>query len=103
MIRQSGSLAPRLATLPQVGRELSALKLSPLSTKKGPAATGPSAKAKLNIVIKGELVGMRAQPDGVNFLRALVIDVGIEQLLGKDVALQQEGVVFFERIEGLVE
>ncbi len=54
------------------------------------------AVKELNVVIQGELVRMRAQPDGVGLVLALVVDERFEQLLGEDIALEQEGVVVLE-------
>ena len=39
---------------------------------------------------------MRAQANGIHFLGALVIDVGADQLLGEDIAIKEEGMVFFK-------
>ena len=57
----------------------------------------------LNIVVQGKLIGMRTQPNGIHFLRAFVVDVGAEQLFGEDVAFQQEGVIFVESVQGILE
>src|ERR1022692_4904043 len=40
----------------------------------------------LDVVIHLELVGMRTQAHGVHFLLALVVDVGVQHLLGENVA-----------------
>src|SRR5215813_15444832 len=57
----------------------------------------------LNIVIQGELVGMWAQAHRVHFLGSLVLDIGIEQVFSKDIAFEQEGVIFLQRIQSFVE
>lgn len=69
----------------------------------GNADLDDGAGQKLNVVIQRELVRMRAQANGVHFLRALVIDIRIEQFLGEDVALQEELVVPLQRIERIFE
>jgi hypothetical protein len=60
---------------------------------------GPDCGAQdSDIVIQRELIRMRTLADGLHFFRALVIDVGPQQLFRKHIALQQEGVVAFEGI-----
>ena len=46
---------------------------------------------------------MRAQPHLVNFAGALVGEMSVDDIRGKHVALQQEGVVGFESIERFLE
>src|ERR1035438_9594665 len=55
----------------------------------------------LDVVIQRELVGMRAQADRLRFVLAFVIDEGFDQLLGEDVAAQEEAVVVFQAAQGL--
>ena len=43
-----------------------------------------------DVVVQRELVGMRAQTDRVGLVLALVVDEGLDQFFGEDVALQQE-------------
>src|SRR5262245_16554855 len=43
----------------------------------------------LSVVVQVELVGMRAQPHGVDFARPLVIDPGLQHVTGEDIARQQ--------------
>src|SRR5262249_32021813 len=57
----------------------------------------------LDVVIERELIRMRTQPDGVDFLLALVPDPGADDVAGEDVALQQELMVLFEGIQRFVE
>lgn len=44
-------------------------------------------RLQLNVVIKHKLMWMWAQPYRVHFFRALVVDIGGDQLLGERVAL----------------
>src|SRR6266700_2378390 len=46
---------------------------------------------------------MWPQPNRVHFFRALVVNVGAEKLFGEDVAFEEEGVVFFQGIQGIFE
>src|SRR6476660_2914930 len=62
-----------------------------------------ASRPRLAVVIQRELVGMRAEPDRVEFLRPLPVDPGLDQIFGEDVALQQERVICFERVDGLFE
>src|SRR5262249_56798807 len=41
------------------------------------------------VVVQRELVRMRAQPDRVDLVRLLVVDPGLDHVLGEDVALAQ--------------
>src|SRR5215831_11664351 len=54
---------------------------------------------QLNVVIEHKLMRMWPQPHRVHFLRALVIDIGGDQLLGERVALEQELMIVLERIQ----
>ena len=54
---------------------------------------------QLNVVVKHKLVRMWPQPHRVHFLRALVVDIGGDQLLGERVALEQELMIVLERIQ----
>src|SRR5271167_2657341 len=53
----------------------------------------------LDVVIELELVRMGTQTHGVHFLLALVVDVGVQHLLGEDVALEQKLIVASQRIQ----
>jgi len=66
--------------------------------EKGPESSGPQCLGVkcLNIVIQRKLIRMRPQSHRVHFLRALVIDIGAEQFLGEDVALEQKPMVLFQ-------
>src|ERR1039458_8533989 len=57
----------------------------------------------LNVVIQGELVGMRPQAHGLRLVLAFVIDEGLDQLFGEDIAAHEEGVVVFQATERLIE
>ncbi len=53
----------------------------------------------LDVEVEGELPGMRAQPDGIHLVLPLVLDPGLDQVRGEDVALQQKVVVLLERVQ----
>lgn len=44
----------------------------------------------LNVEVEGELPGVRAQADGINLVFPLVVDPGINGILGEDVPLQEK-------------
>ena len=54
-----------------------------------------------NIVVQAELVRMRTEPHGVDFLFPLVFDPGRDHVVGEDVAAEQELVVLLQGIEQL--
>src|ERR1035441_9865974 len=69
------------------------------------SAPSPDSSAGLiylYVVIHEELVGMRAQADGVVFL-PLGADPHFDEVFGEDVALEQEGVVLLQAIERLAQ
>ena len=51
-----------------------------------PERLRPSPWTSLDVVIKMELVGMRAQPDGIDLLVPLVTKPGFNHVLGEDIA-----------------
>src|SRR5262245_54455075 len=51
-----------------------------------PSRMESSQGTGLNIVIEMELVGMRAQPDGVDLLVPFVIEPSFDHVLGEDIA-----------------
>ncbi len=55
----------------------------------------------LQIVVQDELVRVGPKPDRVHFFRPLVPEPGLDDVLGEDVALQEELVIPLERIERL--
>src|SRR5581483_6461907 len=57
----------------------------------------------LDVVVEVELPGVRAEADGVDLPGALVLDPGIDDVLGEDVAGQHELVVGFQGREGGLE
>src|SRR5712671_4132477 len=57
----------------------------------------------LNVVVQSELERMRTQADRVHFLLALVLDVGLDQLFGEDIALEHEGMVLLQAVERFIE
>src|SRR5580700_6104403 len=52
--------------------------------------------ATSHVVIQLELVRMRPEADRIHFLRLLPLDPRLDQILGEDVTLQQEGVIGLE-------
>src|SRR6185295_15932229 len=65
--------------------------------------TGAVDAKRLDVVVEGELVRMRAQPDGVHLVLPLVVDPGLDQVRGEHVPLQQEVVVLLEVVQHDVE
>src|ERR1700716_4711414 len=57
----------------------------------------------LDIVIEMKLVGMGAQPDGIDLLFSLVVEPGFDHVAGEHIAAQQERVIAFERVKRLVQ
>ena len=56
----------------------------------------------LNVVVEREFVGVRAKAYSVRFTLTFVIDEGLDQLLGKHVAFQQECVIVFQAAQGFL-
>ncbi len=54
-------------------------------------------------MVEEELVGVRPDLDDFRFVLALIVDPGVDQLLAKDIALQEEVVIAFESREYLRE
>src|SRR5262249_54869410 len=54
---------------------------------------------QLDIVVQRKFIGVRTQTHGIYFLSPLVLDVRRQQVLGEDVALEQELVVAFQSIK----
>src|SRR5258705_10436030 len=65
--------------------------------------TGAVDAKRLDVVVEGELVRMRAQPDGVHLVLPLVVDPGLDQARGEHVPLQQEVVILLEAVQPDVE
>ena len=63
-------------------------------------ARGPSDQA-LRVVVERELVGVGAQPHLVDLLAPLVVQPGLYQVRGEDIALQQELVVLLQGVQDL--
>ena len=59
-------------------------------------------RRSLDIEIHMIFPGMRTHANGVYFLGALVIDPGVQHVLGKYVAFEQEVVVLFQGQEALI-
>src|SRR4029077_780047 len=70
---------------------------------KGSRTLAPAARERLVVEVEGELVRVRAQPEGVHLVLALVVDPGRDDVRGEHVPLEQEGVVTLERLTRLVE
>src|SRR5205085_7715008 len=66
-------------------------------------ASSSSTATLLGVEVEGELRRMRAEPDEVDLVLALVVDPGADQLVAEDAALRQELVIGFERVERLAE
>ena len=62
-------------------------------TARAPRGRVRYAVARLGVVVQLELVRMRPQADRVDLFRHLAVDPGLDQVLGEDVALEQEVVV----------
>src|SRR6187399_1726291 len=60
------------------------------------------APLELHVVVKEELVRMRAQADGV-VLFALTADPHVQKVCGEDVTLKQERIILFQVIERFLE
>src|SRR6185295_4091824 len=58
---------------------------------------------RLRVVVERELVRMRTEPDGAHFVRHLVLDPGLDHVLGEDVALHEEVVILLQVLEGFLE
>src|SRR5919106_242859 len=74
--------------------------------RRPPAARdGRRARAlrDLHVVVQRELPRVGAQADGIDLLLALVLDPGLDQVLGEHVALEQELVVLLKGVEGVAE
>src|SRR5258705_279169 len=68
------------------------------------AHRGPSKlEEDLDVVVEGELVGMRTQPDGIHLILPLVVDPRLDQVGGEDIALEEEGVILLQVVEDDVE
>src|SRR5438445_219201 len=50
----------------------------------------------LNVVIQGELVGMRPQAHSVGLVFSLISDKSFEQFFAENVAFKQESMILFE-------
>ena len=55
---------------------------------------GKKTALSLNVIIQGKLIRHRPQADGVEFIVGLVFDPLLDDVLGEDIALKKEGVVF---------
>src|SRR5213596_671434 len=57
----------------------------------------------LQVVGQGELVRVRTQPHGVELVDPLVLDPGVDHVLGEHTALEQPLVVALERVQDFLE
>src|SRR5581483_8363141 len=64
-------------------------------------ATWPCRERFLDVVVEGELVGMRAQRYLLVLLIRLVVNIGLDQVGREDSALEQELVILFQRAQCL--
>src|SRR2546422_776174 len=62
-----------------------------------------SPRCESNVEVQGELVGMRAQPDGIDLVLPLVVDPGLDDVGREDVALEQPVVRLLQIVEHDVE
>jgi hypothetical protein len=86
----------------QPAAKLSRLPFSGRTDCRREESVTPSKASELNIVIQVELVRMRTQLHGVDFVCGLVFDPHINDILGKDVTFEQEGVVFGQGCQGRI-
>src|SRR5581483_10724861 len=70
---------------------------------KGRGGFAGSAARGLDVVVEGELVGMRAQRDLLELLRRLEINIRLDQVGSEDAALEQELMVCRQRAERLLQ
>jgi hypothetical protein len=63
--------------------------------------TYDAVSATVDVVVQLELVRVRAQADRVDLVGALVVDPGLDEVLGEHAALEQVVVVGLERVEHL--
>jgi hypothetical protein len=50
-----------------------------------------------------EFVGMRTQPDGIDFPLSLVVEPGFDHVTGEHIAAEKKRVIAFEGIKRLVQ
>src|SRR6516162_6444448 len=63
----------------------------------------PFGPQQSNVEIQVELVWMRAEADGIDFLAALVVDPGADDVASEDLALHQELVVALQVVDRLLQ
>src|SRR5580704_3244277 len=59
----------------------------------------PRPGSSLDVVVERELIRVRPRADGLDLVLHLVVNPGLDQLFAEDISLQQELVVFFERVK----
>src|SRR5690242_10433392 len=67
------------------------------------APPGDAGRGRLDVVVEGELVRMRAEPDRIDLVLPLVLDPRLDQVRREHVALEEEVVVLLEVAEHDVE
>jgi hypothetical protein len=72
-------------------------------TNPDPAADSEATGKRLDVVVHVELVRVWPQPHGVDLVLTLVLDPGVDDVLGEHAAGEQEVLVRLERGECLVE
>ena len=76
-----------------------------LLIRRQPARSGcclvhPEVQLGLTVKIQGKLIRMRSRPYRVKLRLDLILNPFVNDVLGKDVTLQQELMIFFQRCEG---
>src|SRR5262249_46352057 len=62
-----------------------------------------ACSSRSDVEIEGELIGMGPQAQGLDLLLALVPDPGVDDVVGEDLALEQELVVASEHLQGVLQ
>src|SRR5512144_1543851 len=87
-------------------RSAEAKDRGPLDSRPGRRRAGGrwwTERQRLDVVVEGELVRMRTQPDWIHLVRALGLDPSLDEVGREDVALEQKLVILLEVIEHDVE
>ena len=87
-----------------VSRNPATLRGCSVSVELAGGGAPPSLKwTRLHVVVQEELVRVGAQLEGLQLDLSLVVDVGLDQVLGEDAVLEQKLVVRLERVQRLGE
>ena len=68
-----------------------------------PGPRGTRRSSGSDVVVQVELVRVRSQPHRVELVEPLVLDPGVDDVLGEDASLQQELVVGLQCVEDLLQ